>query len=211
MNTFYLVRHGRTMNNHAGRLSGWIDTPLTDEGLKSIPKIANALRHLSVNMIYTSDLGRAFITASLIAESMHYSGVVRRLPGLREVNFGDTAHMLREDAYALYPCLKSSTRYSPPNGESLEQMRDRVTGTVNEINSTHSDSSILLVAHSGVIAALDPDGAQKGFDGHNFTEMYAHDGIWKFSLRNGLIDNFTDTSIAELTAHVDRLTGCAAR
>jgi broad specificity phosphatase PhoE len=36
MNKFYLVRHGETENNRAKRLSGWIDTPLTDTGLQPI-------------------------------------------------------------------------------------------------------------------------------------------------------------------------------
>jgi broad specificity phosphatase PhoE len=33
MNTFLIARHGETYNNQVKRLSGWIDTPLTEKGL----------------------------------------------------------------------------------------------------------------------------------------------------------------------------------
>ena len=38
LNAFYIVRHGETENNRAKRLSGWIDTPLTDTGLQPTTK-----------------------------------------------------------------------------------------------------------------------------------------------------------------------------
>lgn len=36
MNTFHIARHSKTNNNKERRLSGWINTPLTEAGLVPI-------------------------------------------------------------------------------------------------------------------------------------------------------------------------------
>ena len=33
--TFYVVRHGQTLFNVMGKVQGWCDTPLTDEGVRA--------------------------------------------------------------------------------------------------------------------------------------------------------------------------------
>ncbi len=35
MTMFYICRHGETENNKNRLLSGWIDTPLTEEGVQN--------------------------------------------------------------------------------------------------------------------------------------------------------------------------------
>lgn len=72
MNTFYIARHGETENNRARRLSGWIDTPLTDTGLEPTKKVIDKLANLQIDEIYSSDVGRAFITAYAIARINQY-------------------------------------------------------------------------------------------------------------------------------------------
>jgi broad specificity phosphatase PhoE len=57
VNTFYIVRHGETENNRARRLSGWIDTPLTDTGLKPTKKVIAKLANVLIDEMYSSDVG----------------------------------------------------------------------------------------------------------------------------------------------------------
>jgi broad specificity phosphatase PhoE len=190
MNTFYIARHGETENNKARRLSGWIDTPLTDNALEATGRAVAKLQGISIDAMYASDVGRAFITAYVMARHLGYTDEIIRLPGLREVNYGDAANMYSAEAYKLYPRLDRDTHYTPPNGESLEHMQKRVLATIAELNSRHTDASILIVAHSGVMAALNASLLRVDFGEHNISEAYPHDYVAKFTFDGSAVTSF---------------------
>lgn len=192
MNKFYIVRHGETENNRAKRLSGWIDTPLTDSGLLPTKKVIAKLANIHIDEIYSSDVGRAFITAYVIARGLNFTGEIKRLSGLREVNYGDAANMYSAEAYKLYPKLDRDTHYTPPNGESLDQMQKRVFQTISKLNSTHIDATIVLVCHSGVIAAVRASHIGQDFGAHNISEGYAHDYVGVFTFADGEVVSFEE-------------------
>jgi len=192
MNTFYIARHGETENNRTKRLSGWIDTPLTSDGLAPTAVVLAKLRGIPVDEIYSSDLGRAFITAYVVARGLQFDKEIIRLPGLREVNYGDAANMQSTKAYELYPGLDSDTHFTPPNGESLDHMQARVLATINELNSRHTGASILLVAHSGDMAAIRANFLGTDFGQHNISEAYAHDYVARFTVEDGRITSFEE-------------------
>jgi broad specificity phosphatase PhoE len=192
MNMFYIVRHGETENNRAKRLSGWIDTPLTDTGLEPTRKVIEKLADVPVDEMYSSDMGRAFITAYTIAKGLNFTGEIQRLPGLREVSYGEAANMYSAEAYELYPRLDRDTHYTPPNGESLDHMQKRVFKTINELNDTHTDATLLLVCHSGVMAAIRASHIGQDFGEHNISEAYPHDYVGVFTLANGEVATFEE-------------------
>ncbi len=195
MNTFYIARHGETENNRTKRLSGWIDTALTDTGLEPTRKVIEKLANVDIDKMYSSDMGRAFITSYVIARGLNFTKEIKRLPGLREVNYGDAANMFSAEAYERYPQLDSDTYFTPPNGESLDHMQQRVFQTIDTLNKEHTDKSILLVCHSGVMAALQASHIGQDFGAHNISEAYPHDFVGVFSFADGLV-----TSFAEYTA-----------
>ena len=192
MNTFYIVRHGETENNRARRLSGWIDTPLTDTGLQPTELVIAKLANLHIDEMYSSDVGRAFITAYVLARGLNFTKEIKRLAGLREVNYGDTANMYSAEAYKLYPKLDRDTHYTPPNGESLDQMQKRVFQTIGQLNNTHTNATIVLVCHSGVMAALRASHIGQDFGEHNISEAYPHDYIGKFTFSNDTVTSFEE-------------------
>jgi broad specificity phosphatase PhoE len=192
MNTFYIVRHGETENNKARRLSGWIDTALTAKGLEPTQKVVAKLSQLHIDQMYSSDMGRAFITAYEITRGLHYSKEIKRLSGLREVNYGDAANMLSAKAYELYPRLDRDTHYTPPNGESLDHMQKRVFQTIDELNRQHKDAVIVLVCHSGVMAALRASHIGQDFGAHNISEAYPHDYVGTFTFVDGKVTSFEE-------------------
>ena len=83
MNIFYIVRHGETENNRAKRLSGWIDTPLTEDGLKPTEQVIAKLSNLHIDEIYSSDVGRSFITAYVLARGSAKRTLTSMLASLR--------------------------------------------------------------------------------------------------------------------------------
>lgn len=190
MNTFYIARHGETENNRTKKLSGWIDTPLTQQGLEPTKRVVEKLKDIQFDAVYSSDMGRAFITAYVIARGIGFTDEIQLSNGLREVNYGDAANMPSKDAYALYPGLDSDTYYTPPNGESLDAMQKRVFAAINGINAKSTDKTILLVCHSGVMAALKAGYMGADFGEHNISEGYAHDFVGKFTFDNGIVGSF---------------------
>lgn len=192
MNTFYLVRHGETENNRAKRLSGWIDTPLTDEGLAPTKKVAGKLHGIKIDALYSSDLGRAFVTAYDLARQLAFTAEITRLSGLREVSYGDAANMKSVEAYKVYPRLDRDTHYAPPNGESLDHMQRRVIETVNKLNDAYTDAIIVIVAHSGVMAALNASFLGHDFGQHNISEAYPHDYVAVFTIKNSKVASFKE-------------------
>lgn len=191
MNRFYIARHGETENNKAKRLSGWIDTALTEKGLEPTQVALEKLKTLpKIDAIYSSDMGRAFITAYVIARGLNFPGEIIRKPGLREVNYGDAANMLSAKAYEMYPRLDRDTHYTPPNGESLDHMQKRVFQEIAEIDAQHQNATLLIVAHSGVMAALNAGHQGIDFGQHNISEAYPHEFIGEFTYEDGEITSF---------------------
>lgn len=192
MNKFYIVRHGETINNVAGRLSGWVDTPLTSRGLEPIKSVINKISDIKFGAVYSSDLGRAFITAYYIVKGLRLSKMAEPLAGLREVNYGEAGNMYSHDAYKIYPRLDRDTNYTPPNGESLGVMQKRAFKTVCDLNSKHANCNLLLVAHSGTIASLKALYLGIDFGQHNISEAYAHDYVGVFEIHKDKINYFDE-------------------
>lgn len=192
MNLFYIARHGETENNVARRLSGWIDTPLTANGLEPTQRVIAKLSNTDFDAVYSSDLGRAFITAYAITRGLNLDTEIKLSSGLREVNYGDAANMFSAEAYELYPRLDRDTHYTPPNGEALDHMQKRVLQTVNELDAQFTDSKLLLVAHSGVMAALRASHIGQDFGEHNISEAYPHDYVGVFTLEDGKVASFEE-------------------
>jgi broad specificity phosphatase PhoE len=189
---FYIARHGETENNHAGRLSGWIDTPLTAAGLAPTARAIAKLQDAPIDVICSSDLGRAFVTAYVVARHMNYPEEIMRLSGLREVNYGDAANMRKADAYARYPDLDRNTHFTPPEGESLDHMQQRVLETINMLSERFAGKSVLIVAHSGVMAALHASLTGQDFGKHNITDDYPHDFVARFTVQDGRVTIFEE-------------------
>lgn len=60
--TFYVVRHGQTLFNVMGKVQGWCDTPLTDEGVRAAEALGRGLADVDFAAAFSSDSGRAVQT-----------------------------------------------------------------------------------------------------------------------------------------------------
>lgn len=86
----YLMRHGETIINKAGRVQGWCDGVLTEEGVKVAESVALGLRDIEFKAAYSSDLGRAIKTAEIVIKANRASKKLelKQLEELREACFG---------------------------------------------------------------------------------------------------------------------------
>jgi probable phosphoglycerate mutase len=145
--TLLLVRHGETDWNLERRYQGHLDSPLNDAGRRQAEAVAEALAAEPVDAIYSSDLGRASATAEVIGARLGLPVTTDR--GLREVDVGSWAGLTREQVAERFGDV---TRH---DGESREQHRERVVGTVRRIAARHPGGCIVLVSHGGSIRALE--------------------------------------------------------
>ena len=64
----YIIRHGETEWNAAGRLQGQTDISLNENGVRLARITGQALSHVNFDLIITSPLKRARQTAELVTE-----------------------------------------------------------------------------------------------------------------------------------------------
>ena len=89
--TIYLTRHGKTLFNTVGRLQGWCDSCLNDDGIEVAENLGIGLkeRGISFDSAYSGDLGRQRETARVVLDALGLTDmVVCEERGLREVCFG---------------------------------------------------------------------------------------------------------------------------
>lgn len=70
MSKLILLRHGQSEWNKKNIFTGWVDIPLSREGIEEALSAGKLLRGTSIDLIYTSTLVRAMMTA-MLAMSEH--------------------------------------------------------------------------------------------------------------------------------------------
>lgn len=96
--TMYLVRHGKTIYNQTGRVQGWKDSPLTEDGLEVARRCGLGLGDIPFDVAYSSDLERAAQTAKIILAENDKEAIPLHLDAdLREISFGHFDGGLNED------------------------------------------------------------------------------------------------------------------
>ena len=152
------IRHGETAWNVDTRLQGHLDIALNAKGIWQAGQVARALAGEPIEAIYTSDLLRAWHTASAIAQTTEApAGVASQ--DLRERCFGSFEGKTYAEIEAQWPeaslrWRKREPDWAPPGGESLLALRQRIASTVDAFAAQHVGGQIVLVAHGGVMDVL---------------------------------------------------------
>jgi alpha-ribazole phosphatase len=154
--TIWLVRHALP-EGHNGRCYGRHDIPLSADGIEQAEDIAKRLSVESISHVYSSGLSRALETARILAGPHNLA--VQIIEELGEIHFGDCEGLTYEEVEQRFPEVFQSWMARPtetqfPNGENFGQMRSRVMGAFNALLLRHSEESVVIVTHAGVIRLL---------------------------------------------------------
>lgn len=153
MGNIYIVRHGVTNYNQENRFQGQLDIPLNEEGLAQVAKLGNYFQKKPVDVIYSSDLKRAYQTAEAISNVKDLQ--IRILPGLREVNVGKLEGMTWAEVKENYPnWARAGHNHGYPGGETRLEIENRVKNSWEYIAKRHSNDNVVLVSHGGIIKSL---------------------------------------------------------
>lgn len=135
----FLIRHGETEWNVAGKSQGWKDIPLNETGKAQAREMAEELSRLKVHVIYTSSLSRAEETADIIAEKLSIPQKVSD-PALRF--YGKKKR---------WKWLKTKKR---KEFEMQREITADATLYFKHLSAMHPGEIVLVVTHQAVIKSL---------------------------------------------------------
>jgi broad specificity phosphatase PhoE len=154
--TLFLVRHGETDWNAAGRWQGQTDVPLNARGREQAREVAGRLRAERVRSIASSDLLRARVTAEVVAAELGLA-VDHLDPALRERRFGCFEGLTREEVASRFPeawaGYLADPGPAPPGGESRDELIGRLLPAIAS-TAARLPGPLLVVMHGGAMRAL---------------------------------------------------------
>lgn len=168
-----IFRHGETDHNLKGILQGWHDVELNELGKKQAQSLAKRLQHMTVDVIYSSDLRRAYTTAKTVARALGMKVAKTKL--LRERDMGILANMEISKALTEYGVVFSKLKdvndldSNEHHGESRRTMRARAEKMVKKLEKYHPNQVVLVSTHGGFKRELlqafgFKEGLEKSFD-----------------------------------------------
>ena len=149
-----LVRHGQSLWNLENRFTGWVDVPLTKQGIQEAQEAATKLANYRFDVAYTSALRRAQHTLEVMLESMGAEIPVIRDQALNERHYGDLQGLNKEDTAKKFgnkqvKIWRRSYDIPPPNGEALKNTAERTLPFFERciLGDIRQGKNVLVVAH----------------------------------------------------------------
>tara|TARA_B100000953_G_scaffold299046_2_gene297629 strand:- start:438 stop:998 length:561 start_codon:yes stop_codon:yes gene_type:complete len=140
MGTLTLLRHGQTDYNAKSLFQGRVDEPLNAVGLAQAHRAAGSIG--KVDRIISSPLQRARKTAEAFGMSPEID------ERWVECNFGDwEGRPISSIGTEKWEKYKSNLDYQPPNGESINEVNQRIHSALDEL-SVGENENLLIVTHT---------------------------------------------------------------
>lgn len=200
-----VIRHAETFGNVEGRFCGHSETELTPLGVLQAKALGERLRGQQFDHAYSSDLSRALDTARH-ALAHHHQPIEPLLdPRLREMYYGDWESLpyteLNKTQAEQLRAWFTGKSFSPPGGESLQDVRDRTAAAIRELVSKHSGERLAVFSHGQAIGAMVAELLQVPIE-----------ATWSFGLANTAITRLSFSRSGRMTlvgfndhAHIEGL------
>lgn len=162
MSQLVIIRHGQSQWNLENRFTGWVDVPLSAQGIEEAKAAGEKLKAYQFDEAYTSDLQRAQHTLQYILEGVGQTSIlVTRNLALNERMYGDLQGLDKADTAAKYGAeqvhiWRRSYDIAPPGGESLKDTADRVIPYLEAeiLPKLRAGKNIIIAAHGNSLRAL---------------------------------------------------------
>lgn len=142
MKRILLIRHSEPIKN---RTIATEELPLSEQGHIKAQDLLSLDVFRSVEAVYTSPYRRAYSTAEKLNKCMIVDD------RLRERELGDPETLNAEFWIRQY----EDHNYKNADGESLNDAKERMTATINEIISTmHDGNTVAIISHAAAICAF---------------------------------------------------------
>lgn len=167
---FYFIRHGETLLNKLGKVQGWVDSPLTEDGCKAVCSLRWTFERMDISAVYSSDLPRAYTTAEIICQGFREVqkdkrirewclGSLEGVPARELVNIIVKKTGLNAEELNIHlPLVCDTIKKLDRTGiaESFEDIVARLLSFLKEIgnNRLAESGNIMVVTHAFVIKTL---------------------------------------------------------
>ncbi len=154
--TVYIVRHGLTSWNEAGRIVGHEDLNLTDRGREQARGVARLLAPCRLDLALASPLRRTRETAGVaLGERECQLTVEPRLIELALKGWEGLSRAELRDDPSWKTWLTEPHTIATPEGERLEDVRARATAALTDgLERTPPGGGLVIFTHGGVARVL---------------------------------------------------------
>jgi broad specificity phosphatase PhoE len=154
----FLLRHGATDWNLAGKCQGLTDIELNAAGRAQADAAAETLAAEAVAAIYSSRLKRALATAAAVARRHGLEAVVEE--NLHELDHGELEGLTFAEIHSVHTEFIRDWRERPaealvPGGEQLAAVERRAWEALQRIVARHrDDETLVVVSHNFPILSV---------------------------------------------------------
>lgn len=161
-----LIRHGQTLHNTQGLISGRSDISINEVGHQQAKLMAERVKtQYAIDVLYASPLQRTMQTAEYLSQVFHLPIISN--PDLIEYGFGDLSDMNETILKTNNPALskqvsawkeaKPSDHPIRPNisgSEPMEEFKNRIQAFTDMILEKHPGKIVAGVSHGGFIKSF---------------------------------------------------------
>jgi len=152
-----LVRHAEAEGNVNRIFHGWTDGDITLKGRIQAQRVAERLKDIHIDVLYSSSLKRTLETAEYISRVKGLP--IIRTDKLKEINGGDWEGIPWDELPHKWPDEYYTWENIPhkhkmPNGESMEEFQQRLVEEIKKIISKEQGKTICIVTHGTAIKSL---------------------------------------------------------
>lgn len=152
-----IVRHAEAVGNKIREFHGWTDEGITERGRLQAARVAERLKNIHIDVIYSSTMKRTLETARYIAATKNLP--IIQVEDLKEINGGLWEGMKWSELADKYPDEYDIWENKPhlcqmPGGENMKCFQQRVVAAVMRIVEKEAGKNVLIVTHGTVIKVL---------------------------------------------------------
>lgn len=154
----FIVRHGYSLGNEQGLITGRYNCDLAEYGIRQAKLLCDYMvANIKVDKIYSSPLCRAVNTIKPVADALNLPIIEDE--SFIELSVGEWEGILYDDVAKLYPkeftaWINKEEGAGPIGGETWETVYARASKRIKELVKENDGKDIVICSHGGVIKAL---------------------------------------------------------
>lgn len=151
------MRHCEATGNASHVFQGISDADITELGAKQLEFLESRFKNISLDIIYSSPLIRAYKTALAIKGDRDIQ--IETHKGLIELDGGIVEGKPIKESFNNFPELADAwinhpEDFAPQNGEPMRHAYERIYNAFLQIANSNRDKTIACTTHGGVIRCL---------------------------------------------------------
>jgi len=158
MNKLIVVRAGTTTWQQQDRIQGTIPLPLCEAGKETLDGVAALLKQEQATLLHCSGNESSGTTAEYLCQ--HCELKPKKIVDLKEMNFGLWQGLHIKDIQMRFGSVykqwrKDPLSICPPQGETLQDVQDRIEPALQKVLDKNSGKTVIIVAARMAAAVID--------------------------------------------------------